>query len=107
MNGEFFVQECTKEEYEALAGSGVPNLPKGAKWVCSGGISKYDTVSGFLENGQYAEDGNDILVKIDGLAPVVLSKDDVVSGELKPEIQQRADELKAQKVTEEATIIQP
>lgn len=80
LDGEFYTQECTKEEYDALAlpGASAPNLPKGAKWINSqGNAAKFDTPSGFIENGQYAEVNGLNIVKIAGVQAVPIEQKDI------------------------------
>lgn len=51
VDGKEYFQECTREEYDALAlpNAGAPNVP--GKWLYStAGMKKYDTKDGFLDN---------------------------------------------------------
>lgn len=71
--------ECTKEEYENLA-KVQPNIKDGV-WLSSVQKSKCDTKSGDLESGQYFDNGDHNLSKIDGNV-MVFSKTDIVKGVL-------------------------
>lgn len=87
--------ECTKEEYEALGlpNAGQPTPPKGYTWASSHIRKKFDTLSGDLEDGQYAdydsEQGVAVdkkMVKLPGYLLYQCSKDKVIDGEVAPEI---------------------
>lgn len=54
---EYCEVEITQQEYEdlALPGAGSPAVPKGFTWSHSGCRKKFDTPSGDLEDGQYAD----------------------------------------------------
>lgn len=66
-------QECTKEEYESLGlpGAGAPNVP--GRWISSAHLAKFDTVSGFLEEGTFCKKGEVCWVKTGGKEGVVES----------------------------------
>lgn len=76
--------ECTKEEYDALGlpGAGAPDItPKGYEWVTSQGRNKYDTASGDLEDGQYA-DTNLCMVKVPGYNWLSVHSSEIIGGVL-------------------------
>lgn len=59
---------CSLEEYAALGlkGAGAPPTPEGYTWKLSFRDNKFDTPSGFLEDGQYAEENGRYVVKLAG-----------------------------------------
>ena len=60
--------ECTKVEYESLSTSTAPQL-NGYQWVASVERHKFDSSSGDLENGMYAQVVNNV-IKVPGMNPV-------------------------------------
>ena len=68
-SGSVVVEETTKENYEVLATKDYPQPAKvDYEWGGSYETLKFDTPSGFLEDGQYAYtgQGNEYLIKIAG-----------------------------------------
>jgi hypothetical protein len=57
--GKEIVEETSQSEYEALALSGAGQPSKeGCEWFCSCDTLKFDTPTGKLREGEYAEDPN-------------------------------------------------
>ena len=61
-DGSFVEKEITEDEYTNL---GSPSI-LGGTWIHSYSDHKYDTLSGRLEDGYYAEEGGGKLVKLAG-----------------------------------------
>lgn len=84
LDGVVSFQECTKEEYEALAlpGAGAPNVP--GKWLVSkGGMVKFDTENGFLQEADYWEpEEGKVVINLDGVG-CLASTADILDGKLK------------------------
>lgn len=59
--------ECTEAEYLALGlkGAGKPDVP--GEWICSGHYMKFDTPSGQLDDGCYADMGGVALANVAGM----------------------------------------
>lgn len=92
LEGVQLFQECSQEEYEALGlrGAGAPkNLPKGAEWKHSGCFYKFDTDSGFLEDGTFSanpEEPERVWVKSGGKVSYVESNKIDANGNFTEEV---------------------
>ena len=75
--------ECTQGEYEALASPNPtnPTIKNGA-WVMSYSNYKYDTPSGTLEDGMYADNGTTYAVKLAGKAQADVEKGEITKDAL-------------------------
>jgi hypothetical protein len=57
--GNGVIEETTEEAYKALAESGAEQPTKeGCTWLCSSETLKFDTATGKLSEGEYADDPN-------------------------------------------------
>lgn len=79
---------CSLEEYTALGmkGAVAPLAPEGYAWKISVRDNKFDTPSGFLEDGQYAEENGKYVVKLAGFkgrvsVPLQSIVNDIISDE--------------------------
>lgn len=66
IDGSKIVVDATHEEYQSLRATGKPEAPDGYDWDCSFAANRYDTPSGSLEEGFYAEEGDSIRVNSGG-----------------------------------------
>jgi hypothetical protein len=83
--------ETTADEYHALASGGAPTPPEGKTWQFSYAGPKYDTATGKLLDGQYADNVDNYAVVIDNFHTYVTKEkivDDVLDDSFLPEIRE-------------------
>lgn len=66
IDGTRITEDATKSEYDALSASGKPVAPQGYEWDCSFAANRYDTPSGALDDGYFADEGDAIRVNSGG-----------------------------------------
>ncbi len=67
VNGVEVKVPCTQKAYTALGvqGAATPSLPNGI-WLRSAEMLQYDTVDGYLQEGDYAENGDAAVIMQNG-----------------------------------------